>query len=171
MKEVLQWHMLYDTMLKDIEMHQPPVRISRSPGPSCYRHLKCATDGFQGCSHGGYPPGPPGRRANLATGPMSRGNPDWVSARAVRARGKADCILVPCPRNRLSHRVHRGCPALGSPGYVVCLFCLSSTNQIPDSPAHSELNFQASHLAALQLISTTLVVVGLGNASIVRVAD
>lgn len=27
MKEVLQWHLLYAAMLKDIEMHKPPVSV------------------------------------------------------------------------------------------------------------------------------------------------
>ena len=38
MKEVLQWHMLYDVMLKDVAQHKPPVRasllITRRPSPN-----------------------------------------------------------------------------------------------------------------------------------------
>ena len=36
MKEVLQWHMLYDVMLKDVSQHKPPVRFSllMTPCPS-----------------------------------------------------------------------------------------------------------------------------------------
>ncbi|KAI1791577.1 Mak10 subunit, NatC N-terminal acetyltransferase-domain-containing protein [Ganoderma leucocontextum] len=117
MKEVLQWHMLHDTMLKDIEIHTPPdaataATLRTIPIAACVWRLgQCREVILAGFQQELYAP---------EEKPIAY----WYLARVLDSHiASIEDVLPSVP---------------------------------PNSPAHSELSFQASHLAALQLISTTL---------------
>ncbi|KAH9915240.1 Mak10 subunit, NatC N-terminal acetyltransferase-domain-containing protein [Epithele typhae] len=118
MKEVLQWHMLYDVMLKDVDQHRPPdadaaAILKAIPQTALMRRLSACREvilsGFQ----------------QELYAPDEKPIAYWRLANVLEAH--LDCIerlllIVP-----------------------------------PGTMAHHELIFQSQHLAALQMISVTLV--------------
>ena len=102
MKEVLQWHMLYDVMLNDIAAHAPPVRRARSV--SAVNCLVC----FAGCAVCSHFARGPARSEAVATEYVPRGHPFRISAGALRSRREANRVLALILRPRCTLGVYRG---------------------------------------------------------------
>ena len=102
MKEVLQWHMLYDVMLNDVAAHAPPVRRARSV--SAVNCLVC----FAGCAICSHFARGPARSEAVATEYVPRGHPFRISAGALRSRREANRVLALILRPRCTLGVYRG---------------------------------------------------------------
>lgn len=119
MKEVLQWHMLHEVLLDEVEQRLPNV----SPYSwSAFNNRKRLYI-YVGRTHNENFVGDPSSSPAWAIICLSRSHHLWFSARAVRTGGKADSLLVLVPRSGRAHELHRESIALSSPRYDSC--CLS----------------------------------------------
>ncbi|KAM5542815.1 hypothetical protein V8D89_003776 [Ganoderma adspersum] len=118
MKEVLQWHMLHDTILKDVETHKPPDTATA---------------------------------ATLETIPVATQLWRLCQCREVILAGFQQELYAPEEKPIAYWYLARVLDF-----HIACIEDVLPSVP-PNSTAHSELSFQANHLAALQLISTTLV--------------